>query len=506
MRTAAFAAVFLAVQVALLPYALNLLLLAAASWRAPRRAQASPPPPPAMTWPRVTVQLPLYNEAAVAARLLEAVGALDYPRDRLEIQVLDDSTDETTAILAEGVRRLAARGLTVRHLRRGARTGYKAGFLIFGLGTARGDLVAIFDADFVPPRDFLTRLVPRFADPAVGAVQARIGFLNRHASLVTVAAALMQDVFSHVEQRGRAAAGVFLSFAGSAGIWRRSAIEDAGGWSYDTLTEDLDLSFRAQLRGWRIVFEPDVVADMELPQSFSAFRSQQRRWTTGFIQTALKLGPALLDPRVPSRTRYAGLIHLTTAASCPLLLALLLMSAPAFGVHAFFAREPLWAAAAQVLGLVSAGPLVAIVYSQVVQGGSWWRRLGQLPSALLIAPGIAWEATLGVAGALRRGERTFVRTPKTGSGRPHDAPSVPRERAPFPWNGAVELGLALYCAWTAWWHLQQGLSGVVPFLALAGLSFLTVGGLSVAEFALARRVSAGAIPRRSTDELPRAAE
>jgi cellulose synthase/poly-beta-1,6-N-acetylglucosamine synthase-like glycosyltransferase len=234
----------------------------------------------------VTVQLPVYNERAVVERIVDAASALDWPRDRLEIQVLDDSTDDTRTLAARAVARARARGVHVVHRVRDTRAGFKAGALAAGLAEAKGDLVAVFDADFVPPPDFLRGATPPFGDPEVGMVQACWTHLNRDRSPLTAAQAVLLDAHFRLEHRTRADAGLFFNFNGTAGVWRRSCIADAGGWSSDTLTEDLDLSYRAQRRGWRFVFLEDLEVPAELPAHFEALQAQQHRWAKGSIQTA----------------------------------------------------------------------------------------------------------------------------------------------------------------------------------------------------------------------------
>src|SRR5687768_6079226 len=236
------------------------------------------PGPPLHPLPAVTIQLPLYNEMYVADRLIDAVCGIDYPRELLEIQVLDDSTDETRAIAESAVRRFAADGFDICYIHRADRTGYKAGALEAGLKVARGEFVAIFDADFIPRGDFLTQLLPHFADPKVAMVQARWGHINQDYSLLTKIQSILLDGHFVLEHGGRHRAGRFFNFNGTAGIWRRTAIADAGGWQHDTLTEDLDLSYRAQLRGWKFIFLPDLVAPAEVPVEMNSFKSQQHRW------------------------------------------------------------------------------------------------------------------------------------------------------------------------------------------------------------------------------------
>src|SRR5215216_3124277 len=248
--------------------------------------------------PAVTIQLPIYNEMYVADRLIDAVCKIDYPRELLEIQVLDDSTDETRSVAEQAVRRNAAAGVDITYLHRTDRTGYKAGALEAGMKVAKGEFIAIFDADFIPTTDFLERTVPFFADPKIAMVQARWGHINQDYSLLTKVQSILLDAHFVLEHGARNRAGCFFNFNGTAGVWRRAAIEDAGGWQHDTLTEDLDLSYRAQLRGWQFVFLPNLIAPAELPVEMNSFKSQQHRWAKGSIQTCRKLLPQILRSNI----------------------------------------------------------------------------------------------------------------------------------------------------------------------------------------------------------------
>ena len=295
--------------------------------RAPRQL------PPLDPLPRVTVQLPIFNEMYVVNRLVDAVCRLDYPQELLEIQVLDDSTDETRQIAELAVRRHALQGFNISYHHRADRTGYKAGALEAGLAPATGQYVAIFDADFVPPPDFLRGTLPQFADPRVGLVQARWGHINEDYSLLTKIQAILLDAHFVLEHGGRNRAGCFFNFNGTAGIWRREAIIDAGGWQHDTLTEDLDLSYRAQLRGWQFVFLPDLVSPAEVPVEMNAFKSQQHRWAKGSIQTALKLLPSLLAAPLPFKVKAEAFFHLTANFNYLLMVVLSILMFPAMYVR-----------------------------------------------------------------------------------------------------------------------------------------------------------------------------
>ncbi|MEO0649935.1 MAG: glycosyltransferase, partial [Planctomycetota bacterium] len=318
--TAALAPLYVACVGALALWGIHRFLLLRAFRRSPwqrDRIAASAP----RQWPTVTVQLPIYNERNVVERLVEAAGALRYPRERLEIQVLDDSTDDTADLARAAVAGLQARGLDADHVRRPDRRGYKAGALDYGLRTARGELIAIFDADFVPQPDFLERLVGEFDDaPDVGMVQARWGHINRDQSVLTRAQSALLDGHFVIEHTARAAAGHYFNFNGTAGLWRRAAIDAAGGWEHDTLTEDLDLSYRAQLAGWRFVYRPDVVAPAEVPADLAAFKNQQHRWARGSAQVLRKLGLRLLRAPIPWRLRIEALAQHLGAAARPAVL------------------------------------------------------------------------------------------------------------------------------------------------------------------------------------------
>ncbi len=473
--------IYLLALVGLFLYGTNAyVMLALHSWHR-RRAGATPMPPPPPVWPQVTVQLPLCNERYVVRRLLEAVGALDYPRDRFEIQVLDDSSDETTDIVEETAGRLRARGVTVTHVRRGTRAGFKAGALATGLREAQGEFVAIFDADFVPPPDFLRRTVPHFIDPRLAVVQARWGHLNRGFSLLTGAQSLGIDGHFGVEQPARCWGNLLLNFNGTAGVWRKTAIEDAGGWAHDTLTEDLDLSYRAQLRGWRIVYLPDLVCPAELPVLITGFKSQQRRWAMGSIQTALKLLPAVLASRRSAWAKYQAFIHLTYYLIHPLMLAVVLLSVPLLGLQGLAPSAPTLLGVSLLFALATFGPGSMLVYAQSVLDPTWRRRVWRLPTIMIIGVGVAWSTSLAVLAAFRRKDREFVRTPKFGIGPMGGHWRGKAYAGRRQWGGVVEIALGLYCAWAAWLFWTSGQYGVLPFLALYASGFLTVGGLTLCQ-------------------------
>lgn len=471
-------AAYLVAVVGLFLYGMNAYIMLAVHWRSRRRVPVGPPAPPA-DWPMVTVQLPIFNERYVARRLLEAVGALGYPADRLEIQLLDDSTDDTAEILAETASRLRDNGLTVTHLRRNTRAGFKAGALAAGLEVARGEFLAIFDADFVPPPDFLRNTIPHFADPKVAVVQARWGHLNRDFSLLTVAQALGIDGHFGVEQSARCWGNLFLNFNGTAGVWRKAAIEDSGGWTHDTLTEDLDLSYRAQLRGWRILYRPELVCPAELPVLITGFKSQQRRWAKGSMQTALKLLPAVLKAPVSAWTKYQAFIHLTYYVIHPLMLAVVLLSLPLLGLRDLAPSTPTLVGVSLAFSLATFGPASMLVYAQCALDPAWWRRVWRLPSLMVIGVGVAWSTSVAVLGAFGGKDQEFVRTPKFGIGPGGGDWRGKTYRDRRPWGGAMEIVLGLYCAWTTWLFWHEGQYGILPFMLLYATGFLVVGGLTI---------------------------
>jgi cellulose synthase/poly-beta-1,6-N-acetylglucosamine synthase-like glycosyltransferase len=479
----ALVALYLVALVGLLLYGSNAYVMVIAHRRHRRAAREEPPPPDPL--PYVTVQLPLFNERYVAARLVRAAAALDYPADRLEIQVLDDSTDDTSAIVDEVVADLRAQGIEVVHCRRAARTGFKAGALAEGLVTARGEFIAIFDADFVPPRDFLRAALPHFTE-RVAVVQARWGHLNRSYSALTIAQSLGMDGHFGVEQSARDWSGLLLNFNGTAGVWRRAAILDAGGWTCDTLTEDLDLSYRAQLRGWTIVYRPEIVCPAELPVLVTGFKSQQRRWAMGSIQTALKLLPAVWRAELPLWTRYQAFVHLTYYMIHPLMLVSVVLAVPLRATSDLLADSAVRLVAGIVFGLATLGPAAMLVYAQRVLHAAGWRGALQLPSIMVIGVGVALSTTVAVLGAFVGGRREFVRTPKFGIDGAHGTWRGKRYGERAPWGGLTELTLGLYCACAGWLFWEDGQYALVPFLALYAAGFWTVGWLTITQSRVVR--------------------
>ncbi len=444
--------------------------------------------------PRVTVQLPLFNELFVAERLIDAVARMRYPRERFDVQVLDDSTDETSAVVAHAVERWRARGIAIRHIRRPSRDGFKAGALRDGLRTAVGELIALFDADFMPPADFLERAVAPFADPSVGMVQARWGHANRNQSLLTRAQALLLDAHFVLEHGGRNRGGCFFNFNGAAGVWRRAAIDAAGGWQADTLTEDLDLSYRAQLAGWRFVFLPDVVAPAELPVEMNAFKLQQHRWAKGSMQACRKLLRSVLRARLPWRVRLEAALHLTANVNYLLVLALALLVVPAIAARTGPGGDPstLWIdAACFAAAAVSVSTFYGV--SQRELGGRWWTRLRDLPVVIALGLGLSVNNALAVIEALTRPTGEFRRTPKYGvmaEGRSRASRHARgRYRVASRWQPWAEVAFGAWFTIATAWALAAGAYLLAPFLVFFQVGFLYVGIASlrpVARFGLRR--------------------
>ena len=431
--------------------------------------------------PVVTIQLPLYNEMYVADRLIDAVCGIDYPRELLEIQVLDDSSDETRAIAEAAVRRFAAEGFDIRYIHRADRTGYKAGALEAGLKVARGEFVAIFDADFIPRPDFLTQLMPYFTEPKVAMVQARWGHINQDYSLLTKIQSILLDGHFVLEHGARHRAGRFFNFNGTAGIWRRAAIDDAGGWQHDTLTEDLDLSYRAQLRGWRFVFAPHVIAPAEVPVEMNAFKSQQHRWAKGSIQTCRKLLPRILTADIPLGVKAEAFFHLTANFNYPLMCVLSVLMFPAMRIRynmgwyeMLLIDVPLFFAAT-----FSVCNFYMICQREIHH--DWRARTRYLPILMSIGIGLCINNTKAVFEALFNKQTEFTRTPKYRIEGEGDDWVGKKYRQLVVVQPLIELALGLYFTWTVFYALASQIYATVPFLVLFQIGFLYTGLLSLVQ-------------------------
>jgi cellulose synthase/poly-beta-1,6-N-acetylglucosamine synthase-like glycosyltransferase len=436
--------------------------------------------------PPVTIQLPIYNEALVVRRLIDAVACLDYPSHLLQIQVLDDSTDETTDLALMHIVEYHQRGLNIQLLRRSDRTGFKAGALKYGLATATGEFIAIFDADFVPEPDFLQQTMPQLmANPRLGFVQTRWEHLNRDYSLLTAAQALALDGHFVVEQTARNRSGLMINFNGTAGVWRRSCIEAAGGWQEDTISEDFDLSYRAQLAGWQCLFLPDVVAPAEIPPQLQAFKRQQFRWAKGSIQCLKKLGPIVWQAPRPWLVKLQALIHLSSYLVHPLMVILALITPLvmlAGGTSSI--HFPLI-----YLSLVSLGPPLLYAVAQVrLHPSTWWQKYRVMPLLILLGSGIALSNTKAVIEALLGVSNEFRRTPKFNVTSTTDRWQNSTYRLPVDGLVLAELALSLYSLAGAWIATNTGNQYAVPFILLYALGFGYVSLQSVWEARPIRKV------------------
>ncbi|HYH06268.1 MAG TPA: glycosyltransferase [Thermoanaerobaculia bacterium] len=429
--------------------------------------------------PPLTVQLPLYNEANVAARLIDAVAAIDY-RGAYDIQVLDDSTDATTSIVAERIAHHAASGVRITHIRRGSREGYKAGALAHGMRLSDAELFAVFDADFVPASDVLAKMVPYLADARVGMVQARWTHLNRDESLLTRVQALFLDAHFAVESAARNLGGRFFNFNGTAGVWRRRAIEEAGGWSSSTLTEDLDLSYRAQLAGWEFVFVNDVEVPAELPAALSGFQDQQHRWAKGSIQTARKLLGEIVRSGHTREVKREAVFHLTNNSAYLLSVILAMLIVPALLVR--YRHGILWTFAIDFALFAASSGSVLLFYRE---GQRWagrpaprWR---ELLAVLPVGVGMSVRNAVAVVeGAFERGGE-FKRTPKTGSSGVRRPGARAKSSGRVRTEALLESLLAMFFLGAMIAFAFEGHYGALPFLSLfvsgygffAALSFRT---------------------------------
>jgi cellulose synthase/poly-beta-1,6-N-acetylglucosamine synthase-like glycosyltransferase len=447
------------------------------------RGETPVPPPWEGRRPRVCVQCPVYNEPLVVEGLLDRVTALRWPADRLEIQILDDSTDDTPALVERWLAAHPIPAAGCRHLRRHERAGYKAGALAAGMRRSRADFFAVFDADFRPAPDFLEALMPHFADPGVAVVQARWDFANRESSLLTRFQAVFLDAHFVVEQAARHAGGLFFNFNGTAGIWRRAALEDAGGWADDTVTEDLDVSYRAQLRGWRFVYRDDYPVFSELPESLTAFKSQQRRWTKGGIQVARKLLRAVLVSRLPARVKREAVSHLTTGLVHPLLVLFAALLVPCLFVLKAEPGAIWWIFNPIAIILLGAATMAIYVTGQYFRRRQWLGGLVWLAaSPIVMAFGLAMSVTCGLAvleGLLTSGGE-FVRTPKGGAKAAGVDGLLARLRSRTRFTavlcGEVALGACMLAG--AAYFQREGMLFVALVLLIKSVGFLGVAAMS----------------------------
>ncbi|HXM54025.1 MAG TPA: glycosyltransferase, partial [Candidatus Dormibacteraeota bacterium] len=475
-------AVIAASSVFLFLYGINLLYLTV---RAAALGPLEHPSPPEregggeVGLPRVLVQLPIYNERYVAERVIEACCRLDWPRDRLEVQVLDDSDDDTPEIAAAAVARWRAAGVDIAHVRRTNRAGYKAGALAHGLTLSDAAFVAVFDADFVPAPDFLRRMLPSLDDPDVAFVQARWAHLNEEFSLFTYLQSLMTDFHFLVEQVVRPRRGYFTNFAGSAGVWRRTAIDDAGGWSASTLTEDLDLSYRAQLRGWRSAYREDVAVPQELPVSANAYRAQQSRWATGSFQTAAHVLWPLLTSRQRLVVKFEGTMHLLGYVA-PLAMVAQILCYPILLAEVASHGTVLVRAVPSVASALSLAPLIGMAVAQWRRGRDWWWHWYGLVGWSVLGAGTSMTVVGSIWRALRGGGE-FARTPKYRIERLGEEWRSKSYFKPASVGALVELGFGVAGVVLVWDALQLGQPMMALYAGLFSTGYLYLSGASLVQ-------------------------
>jgi cellulose synthase/poly-beta-1,6-N-acetylglucosamine synthase-like glycosyltransferase len=443
----------------------------------PTRSQ----PPQMPEWPHVTVQLPIYNEMYVAERVIQAAAKLDYPAELLQIQVLDDSTDETRNLVQRIVSDLQARGVNVVHIHRSNRIGYKAGALQAGLATASGEFIAIFDADFVPAPDFLRQALPYLQEPDVAFVQTRWGHLNRDYSWLTFLQSLAIDAHFMVEQYARSRAGYWFNFNGTAGIWRRAAMLDAGGWKADTLTEDLDLSYRAYLRGWHGRYVRDIVVPAELPVSFSAYRRQQHRWARGSLECAMKLGPQVWRAPIPLSHKFQATLHLTGYTVHLLLFGLTLIYPLVAIFTAQFAHLSTLYGFAYLFALTSIAPTLFFITGQQQLGRPWWKLLPKILAISVVGSGLMINTVRAAMQIIRKQEQVFERTAKFGIEQRKQDWTRQRYQLRFDPIVYPELLLGFYSLFAVWLALGLRSWGIVTYALLFGSGLILVALVSIGQ-------------------------
>lgn len=429
--------------------------------------------------PRVTVQLPIYNEVYVVERLIRAVAALDYPRELLEIQVLDDSTDETKEVARRVIARYQALGYDIVHCTRANRQGYKAGALQAGLEVARGEYLMIFDADFVPQPEILRETLPYFSDPRVGMVQARWEHLNRDFSLLTRIQSIFLDGHFVIEHTARHRSGRFFNFNGTAGIWRRSCLEEIGGWHADTLTEDLDISYRAQLAGWKFVYLKDVAAPAELPVDMNGFKSQQHRWTKGSIQTGRKLLPAIFKSNYPWKVKAEAFFHLTNNFSHLLVVLLALLIVPAIVIRKQIGWQRVIILDFPLFFGATFSFIAFYISSQREIGREWRQTLRCMPLLLSLGIGLSLNNVHAVLEALSNRKTEFRRTPKFGIEGGRGEWRSKKYRAPGNVSLAAEILLAAYFLAAIVFAIVEKYWVGVPFLVIFFNGFAYTASMSL---------------------------
>lgn len=452
--------------------------------------------------PRVTVQLPIYNEQFVIDRLVDAVCRMEYPREKLDIQVLDDSTDETIEVARGVVERYAALGYPITYHHRTNRHGFKAGALQEGMKVAKGEFIAIFDADFVPPEDWLMKVIHHFATPKIGMVQTRWTHLNRNYSFLTEVEAILLDGHFILEHGGRSRTGVFFNFNGTAGMWRRQAIDEAGGWEHDTLTEDTDLSYRAQMKGWKFRYLQDVECPAELPIEMTAFKTQQARWAKGLIQVGKKILPRVLKSDVPWHVKAEAWFHLTANISYPLMIVLSTLLLPAMIIRFYqgwfqmlYIDLPLFLASTFSISSFY------LVSQKELYPRTWPRTFLYLPFLMALGIGLTITNTKAVLEALFGVQSAFARTPKYRvKEKGEKSVAAMKYRKRLGWVPWVELAIGTYFAATVWYAIANENYVTVPFLFLFVMGYWYTGLMSLLQGRFDRL--RGVTPEQHTKPFP----
>ncbi len=425
--------------------------------------------------PRVTVQLPFYNEMYVVKRVVDAVCAFDYPRDRFEVQLLDDSTDETQQIARALAEEWSLRGIDIHYIHRDNRAGFKAGALENGLKTAKGEFIAIFDADFVPQADYLQKTIHYFTDPKIGLVQGRWEHINRDYSFLTKSQAILLDGHFMMESNTRFLSGRFFNFNGTAGILRRQAIVEAGGWEHDTLTEDLDLSYRAQMKGWKFIFLPDLPVPAELPVEINSFKAQQCRWAKGAMQTGKKVLPKLLSSDLRPAEKMEAWYHLTGNVAYPLMLLLELLLFPAMLVRFNQGWFELVTIDLPLFALSFASVNCFYIAAQKLLHRDWYRRILYLPGVMAIGIGMTVVVAKSVLEGAVGHKSAFVRTPKFSVEGNKGEWKKKKYRGRMGVVPLIELAFGVYFTYMNYYAFSMGIYGIIPFLFMFQFGYLYTG-------------------------------
>ncbi|MBI5410226.1 MAG: glycosyltransferase [Nitrospirae bacterium] len=455
--------------------------------------------------PRVTIQLPIFNEMYVVRRLITASCGIDYPRELLDIQVLDDSTDETAAVAQKCVKEFREKGFDIHYIHRENREGFKGGALANGLKSAQGEFVAVFDADFVPGKDILQKTIHYFADKSVGMVQTRWTYLNRDYSLLTRIQAIMLDGHFVIEHTARNWSGRFFNFNGTAGVWRKEAIETAGGWQNDTLTEDLDLSYRSQLKGWKFVFLKDEIAPSEIPVDINAFKTQQNRWAKGSIQTARKLLSQIFKSKLPLKVKIEAFFHLTNNMSYLLMLLLSLLMYPSMVARINLGWFQMIVTDVPFLLVATVGISFFYLCSQKAAYKDWKSRLIYMPMLMSLGIGLSVNNSKAVLEALFNIKTEFKRTPKYKIEKKRDRWFGKKYRGEINLSVLIELLLGIYFTFNVYFAYINKIYVSIPFLMIFQIGFFYIAFLSLYQVILtgiaSNRFARHFISKRETEDV-----